>query len=390
MSFFPPPLTEYKKNLILLGIILSVLTFWLFTQSMVNIGPVVSEQLLLDDASTNLMVSLASFVCGMTIVGLGKFADRLGCTSIFVVGNLLNIAGSSLLAFTPSGDFATVLVVTARILQGLSGAAVMASSLALVGRLWTGRKRSRAVSLWSIGSWGGAGFCAAFSGYIAASQIGWKGLFIISALISVLSIWLTIPAKNLSRASVMRESIDYRGMLIFALVIACVQVLISYASILTISAMLVFVGLLLVLVFFLKNIEKKVENPLIDKSLLANKPFVGACSVNFLVSATGGSTAVALWIMQDGFGLSVAEAGAASIGFALGVVLCIRLGELLMRRFGSRIPIFTGSTIVMISLVLMMLTFLPRDSYVAVTTLAFTLYGIGVGLCATPTTDTAI
>jgi MFS transporter, DHA2 family, multidrug resistance protein len=41
-----------------------------------------------------------------------------------------------------------------RILQGLSAAFIMPSSLALIKTYWDDAGRQRAVSLWSMGSWG--------------------------------------------------------------------------------------------------------------------------------------------------------------------------------------------------------------------------------------------
>jgi MFS family permease len=42
----------------------------------------------------------------------------------------------------------------------LSGAFIMPASLALIKTYWDDAGRQRAVSLWSMGSWGGSGFAA--------------------------------------------------------------------------------------------------------------------------------------------------------------------------------------------------------------------------------------
>lgn len=383
-------LSEKKKNSVLFGVIIGVLTFWLFSQSTVNIGPTIGEELGLSSQSMGLMVSLASFVCGMTIVGIGNLADRFGCLRVLTLGNLANIAGSLILAFTPTGSLAMVMTVFARSLQGLSGAAIMSASLGLVGLMWSGSKRSRAVSMWSIGSWGGAGFCAAFAGFVTTSPLGWRGLFVASAVASIASIIFTRPAKAIPVVSKATGSIDYRGMLLFALVIGGIQVLISYLSVLDSFVLAAILVAVLALSVVLKGVERNAAHPLIDTEVLKNRAFSSAGLINFLISATGGSTAVALWVMQDGFNLSVAAAGTASIGFAVGVVACIRVGEILMRLRGARTPIWIGGSFIIASVLLMMLTVLPQESYVPVVTIGFILYGIGVGLCATPTTDTAV
>ena len=64
---------------------------------------------------------------------------------------------------------------------------------------WQGAARQRAISLWSIGSWGGSGFAALFGGVIA-ENIGWRWIFFAAAAISALGmvmVWGT-PASESS------------------------------------------------------------------------------------------------------------------------------------------------------------------------------------------------
>jgi MFS transporter, DHA2 family, multidrug resistance protein len=72
-----------------------------------------------------------------------------------------------------------------RICQGLSGASIMPASLALIKTYWDDAGRQRAVSLWSMGSWGGSGFAALFGG-LMAENVGWRWIFFASAAVSVL------------------------------------------------------------------------------------------------------------------------------------------------------------------------------------------------------------
>lgn len=73
-------------------------------------------------------------------------------------------------------DLATAFLLTGRALQGLSAACIMPASLALVKTYWDGPARQRAVSLWSIGSWGGSGVCSLFGGFMA-QNFGWRYIF---------------------------------------------------------------------------------------------------------------------------------------------------------------------------------------------------------------------
>ena len=68
----------------------------------------------------------------------------------------------------------------------------------------------------------------------------------------------------------------------------------------------------------------------------------------------------------------------------------IRVGEKLLQKHGPRKPIIIACILVMSGIMLMTLTFLPNLFYTIVVVIGFTLFGIGLGLYATPSTDTAI
>ena len=63
----------------------------------------------------------------------------------------------------------------------------MPASLALVKAYWDGPARQRAVSLWSIGSWGGSGVCSLFGGLVA-DNIGWRYIFFASIVVAILGL----------------------------------------------------------------------------------------------------------------------------------------------------------------------------------------------------------
>jgi len=62
--------------------------------------------------------------------------------------------------------------------------------MALVKTYYDGKARQRALSFWSIGSWGGSGFCALFGGLVATSVLGWRSIFWISIVLSIVAPFL--------------------------------------------------------------------------------------------------------------------------------------------------------------------------------------------------------
>src|SRR5689334_14407455 len=168
---------------LLYGIILGVLAFWLFAQTTLNIAPAMASDLAVSTDVMNIAVSITALFSGIFIVVVGGLADRVGRVRILMWGFILGIAGSLLVGMAPRGSLAVPLLMLGRIGQGLSAAFIMPSSLALIKTYWEGAGRQRAISLWSMGSWGGSGFAALFGGLVT-ENLGWRWIFYASAAVS--------------------------------------------------------------------------------------------------------------------------------------------------------------------------------------------------------------
>ena len=65
----------------------------------------------------------------------------------------------------------------------------MPATLAIINEYYIGTARQRALSYWSIGSWGGSGVCTLFGG-LMATNLGWRSIFIVSIILTILSMFL--------------------------------------------------------------------------------------------------------------------------------------------------------------------------------------------------------
>ncbi|NLA67899.1 MAG: MFS transporter, partial [Gammaproteobacteria bacterium] len=102
----------------LLGIVLAVVTFWLFAQTTMNVGPLMADDVGMPMPLMNIAISLSALFSGMFIVVLGGLGDRHGRVRVVFLGNVLNIVGSLLIAFAIEGALATPMILLGRILQG--------------------------------------------------------------------------------------------------------------------------------------------------------------------------------------------------------------------------------------------------------------------------------
>jgi len=196
-------------NRLIVGIVLAVITFWLFAQTTLNIAPAMRADLKISESVNNVAVSIASLFSGIFIVVAGSLADRLGRVRLTNAGLALSIVGSLLITTSPSGTF--VFLMAGRIIQGLSAACIMPATLALMKDYFDGKDRQRALSFWSIGSWGGSGLCSLFGGLVA-STLGWRWIFWMSIAVAVLSYFLIKGTPESRMPDAGHSRFDWTGM----------------------------------------------------------------------------------------------------------------------------------------------------------------------------------
>ena len=90
-------------NKLVLGIVLAVVTFWLFAQTTLNIAPAMRDDLRIAESINNIAVSITALFSGIFIVIAGGLADRLGRVKLTNIGIVLGILGSLLIALSPVG-----------------------------------------------------------------------------------------------------------------------------------------------------------------------------------------------------------------------------------------------------------------------------------------------
>lgn len=383
--------TFQGNDRLLYGIILGVLAFWLFAQTTLNINVGMAKDLGMEQNMMNIAVSITSLFSGIFIVVLGGLADRVGRVKMVQIGFIFSIIGSALVALTPTGALSTPVLMLGRIFQGLSGASLMPASLALVKAYWDGAGRQRAISLWSIGSWGGSGFCALFGGLVA-SNFGWRYIFWATVLVSIIGFFM-VKGTPESKGEVKPDyKFDLAGVITFMFSIIGLMLFLTKGSTFGWSSP-ISLGLLaafLVFGFIFYTLESKNASAFVDFKLFKNSIFTGATISNFLLNATAGILIVSLGLVQLGGGLTSQESGMLTLGYAIAIVAFIRVGEKLLQKFGARKPMIWGSLIVGLSIILLMFTNTLIGTYKILAIVAYTLFGLGLAFYATPSTDAAL
>ena len=226
------------------------------------------------------------------------------------------------------------------------------------------KDRQRALSFWSIGSWGGSGFSSIFGGVIA-TFIGWQWIFIFSIIVSLISIILIkgIPESRNIRPT--KDRFDNLGLVLLVVILLSLNIIITQTAQLGLfSEAIVSLGIVFVLslIIFL-IVEHKVMQPLIDFSLFRNRLYSSATFANFLINTVAGTLLVTNTFVQQGLGLSPFETGLLSITYLIAILTMISVGEKILQEFGPRMLMLIGTLTTSVGICLMSITFLYRSMY---------------------------
>ncbi len=140
------------------------------------------------------------------IISLGTVADRLGRRTIFVGGVAVFSAAS--LACGLSHSMAALDIW--RAVQGVGGAAMSATTLALVGQEFTGPARGRAVLVWGS-TVGAAVACGPLLGGLLTEYATWRWIFFVNVPIGLLTVAVTLRRVGNGRDET-RRRLDVPGL----------------------------------------------------------------------------------------------------------------------------------------------------------------------------------
>ncbi|HHS2975811.1 TPA: MFS transporter [Staphylococcus argenteus] len=375
------------RSHIIIAIMLSALTYWLFAQSFINIGPLVGQTYHTSPAILNLSISLTSFATGIFMVAAGDIADKIGQLKMTYIGLIASIIGSILLIISDI----TALLILGRILQGLSAAILLPSTVGVLNHQFNGDHLRRAISYLMISTVGGIGLAGVIGGLIA-TNFGWQTNFIISIVIALIAILLLKGTSETVRQHRIHHPFDYKGMTVFAVMIGSFTLLLTQGfeqgwfskfSYICLSTFIISTIIFII-------IERRLTAPFIDFAVFRNRPFIGAFLNNFVLNSGLGVTVVFFIYAQTHLGLSAAQSGLVTLPYAIVAIAMIRLGEKATLRFGGKLMLIIGPLFPVIGITVISMTQLSASQYVMAVVIGFVICAIGNGLVATPGLTIAI
>ena len=315
----------------------------------------------------------------------GSLADLFGRRLIFAAGLIIFTCSSAVcgLSSTPA------MLNYARAVQGIGGAMMYATSLALIANAFHGKDRGTAFGVFGAVN-GAAVAVGPVLGGVITSGIGWEWIFFVNVPIGAAAVFVTL-SKVVESRDPEAAGIDWGGLVtfsggLFLLVYALVQGNTKGWGSTEIVAMLA--GAVVLLVLFLV-VELAQRRPMLDLTLFRRPAFTGANIVAFCLAASYFAMFLYLTLyIQDVLHYSPVQAG---LRF-LPITLLSFIVAPIAGRLSVRVPVrlLLGSGMLLCGVSLLLMTALTSTSEWTFLIIPFVLGGAGIGLVNPPLASTAI
>ncbi|MFL5832951.1 MAG: MFS transporter [Solirubrobacterales bacterium] len=359
-------------------VLVSIATFMLLLDvTVVNVAlPDIQRELNASLSSLQWVVDAYSLMLAAFLLTAGSLGDRLGRRRVFTIGFGIFTFASFLCGIAED----PTLLNLARGLQGIGGAGMFATSLALIGQEFHGKDRATAFGVWGA-TVGGAVAVGPLVGGVLTENLGWEWIFFVNVPIGIAAIAFTISKVEESRNPEGRR-VDWPGLVLFSsalffLVLGLIrgneQGWGSSKTVLEIGgAVLLLIGFVIV--------EQRRRDPMLDLSLFRKPAFTGVSVVAFTLSAGMFSMFLYLTLyIQNGLGYTPFQTGLRFLPLTVVSFVFAAASGRLAHSVAPRILFGIGLGLVGLALVLMH-GITPSSGWTTLLA-GFIAAGAGVGIC---------
>lgn len=314
------------------------------------------------------------------LLGAGSLADRIGRRRVYL-GGLAVFAAASLACALADGPAA---LITFRAIQGVGGAAMFATTMALLSSAYQGRDRGIAFGVWGAVN-GAAAAAGPVIGGLLTENFGWRWIFYTNLPVCALAVFVTLKAVAESRDP-HAKGLDLPGMATFTAGAGVV----TYALIRagengwTSSTTLGLLGIGVLAFAGFVVVELRSSQPMLDLSLFRSRTFVAVMAGGLLLSGAAFSYMmyVSLWL-QSAEGMSPVGAGLVLVPLSLAAFAVSAVAGRLLHGAPARLTIGGGLLLVGAGALLQAWMLDAGDGWTAlVPGLVVTGMGAGMGIPA--------
>ncbi|MFI8435085.1 MFS transporter [Streptomyces sp. NPDC079020] len=373
-----------------------------FTIVNVVMPPIIGDLKISASGAQWIQESYAITLAALLLV-MGRISDVVGARRLFLIGTMVFGLASVAAALSPTGDF----LITSRFVQGIGGAIVMPTSLALLNMTFRGPDRGKAFAVWGSTIGAAAAVGPLLGGWLAEYSWRWAfGINIFVVLLILVGVMKFLqksprqPARIDAAGGVL--SVLGLGLLAFGLIegrnYGWWQPQKSFGpfgdevnlSVIPAALVISVVCLVLFLVLQVRLTRKNGTAPLMDTSLFGIKSFsTGNIATLIIALAEFGILAVLPLWLQYTLGYSALQTGLMVFVVAIGSFFASGASFGMAEKTGPVGLVRIGLALEAIGL-LMFGLLASSDSQWWVIGIALFLYGMGVGFATAQVTNVVL
>jgi EmrB/QacA subfamily drug resistance transporter len=364
-----------------------IATFMLLLDiTIVNVAlPAIEKALHASFSDLQWVVDAYALALATCVLTAGALADLFGRKRVFLLGIVLFTIASA----ACGAAFDPLFLILARGVQGIGGAMMFATALALISQEFHGKERGTAFGLWGAVI-GAAVAIGPLVGGMLTSWLSWRWIFFVNIPIGVVAV--VFGARELRESSDPELSrLDPIGLVtltggLFTLILALIEGnKRGWSS--TFIVTLLIVGVVLLTAFVVSQALQ--EKSMIDLALFRRPAFDGAQITAFAISSSMFAMFLYLTLyLQDILGLSPLQTGVRFLPLSLISFFAAPLAG----RLSTRVPIrwLLGFGLLLNAIAMWSMSRVTPTSDWTVLLPGFVLGGIGIGFVNAPLASTAV
>ncbi|MEM2927642.1 MAG: MFS transporter [Nitrososphaerota archaeon] len=351
-----------------------------FMSSSINIAlPSIGKEFLIDAILLSWVTTSYLLAITVFLVPFGRIADMYGKKKIFTYGIFIYSFSSLFCVFS----FSAILLVILRILQGIGGAMIFSTGIAILTSAFPMGERGQALGINIAATYLGLSL-GPFIGGLLTQYFGWRSIFITNMLLGLIIIILTIWKIKGEWAEAKGEKFDFIGSIIYSFIL--IAIIYGFSLLPTIIGIsLVLMGILGILILI--KWEKRIENPILNVNLFKNNIVFTFSNIAALInySATFAVSFLLSLYLQYIKGFDPKNAGLILVSQPIVQAVFSPLAGKLSDRIEPRIIASIGMMITTIGL--SFLIFLNEETLLEFIIASLILLGFGFALFSSPNTN---
>jgi len=303
----------------------------------------ITEQLHPDYNQVLWIGDIYSFVLAGLLITMGNVGDRIGRKRLLLISSAAFGVASAAAAMAPTAG----VLILARAVQGVAGAGLMPSTLALLRSLFTDEhQRTRAVGVWSAAGAAGAALGPTVAG-VLLEHFYWGSVLLVNlpvvALILAMGAWVLPEARSRDDHPLDPLSVVYSTVGILGVVYGITEL--AHAGLSVRSAYVALaLGVLLVGLFLRR--QHRLPTPLLDLTLFGQSRFTAAIVAQLVIvfANIGALFFLPIFLRQIG-DFSPLQSGLATLPESIVGLLTAANAARLIRRWGHRRTLLLGLSV---------------------------------------------